>query len=345
MSDLLAWANGCAGVIDSCTPLRLHAELAALEADYRRGNTRRPRFLYGAPPLTDPRKQLERAADELDHCGTLGRLYASRARELSLEMSICHAAGTAALPGLGDERYARADDFADRADELCDRWLTLSTGPVATVCVRSDDESDPRSLVCRMRAEVGKRRLAARVTTTDRMSALAATGPGVIYVAIGRAMTVHDVERTVHHEVVGHAMPRERAASAPIGLFAHGTARGCDDQEGRALALEDSAGLLDRGRKLELARRHLATRMVRMGADFVDAVAGLRDAGTDLGDALRIAARAYRGGGLARERVYLPAYLHVRSVLAADPSIDDVLSAGQVAIDAADELRGWLAQG
>jgi hypothetical protein len=141
------------------------------------------------------------------------------------------------------------------------------------------------------------------------------------------------------------------AARAPIGLFAHGTANGADDQEGRALAIEQRAGLLGPARRVELARRHLACRTVAAGADFVESQRALMNAGAPLDDALRIAARAHRGGGrrgggccaggLARERVYLPAMLRVAALLERDRSADRVLSVGQVACDCVALLRPW----
>ena len=70
----------------------------------------------------------------------------------------------------------------------------------------------------------------------------------------------------------------------------------------------------------------------------------LLDRGAPLADALRIAARVHRGGGLAREAVYLPALLRVEAALADEAQLDEVLGAGRVSVDAASALRGWVAR-
>jgi hypothetical protein len=81
---------------------------------------------------------------------------------------------------------------------------------------------------------------------------------------------------------------------------------------------------------------------VEARADFVDTARLLLDRGADLDDALRIAARVHRGGGLGREAVYLPALLRVEAALAADAGLDRVLAAGRIAVDAAPVLREWV---
>ena len=104
--------------------------------------------------------------------------------------------------------------------------------------VRTCDETDPRSLLAAMSREAGRCKLPMRVVVEPSLASLAATGDGVIFVAAEQWIRVRDVERTVLHEIAGHALPRARAASAPLGIFAFGTARGIDDQEGRALLIE-----------------------------------------------------------------------------------------------------------
>jgi hypothetical protein len=145
----------------------------------------------------------------------------------------------------------------------------------------------------------------------------------------------------VLHEIEGHAAPAQRAKALPLSIFAVGTAWGSDDQEGRALALERRAGFLDAGRMRELALRHVAARAVEQGAELAEVARLLFDRGADVPVALRIAARVSRGGGLAREAVYLPALLRVEAAIKADPELDAVLSSGRVAVPAAEALRAW----
>lgn len=82
------------------------------------------------------------------------------------------------------------------------------------------------------------------------------------------------------------------------------------------------------------------------GGAFDDVATSLvREHGLEPRDAVVVAERAFRGGdgarpGLGRERVYLEAFVRVRAHLAARPADEEVLAAGQVAIDAVGALRG-----
>ncbi len=271
------------------------------------------------------RGSLLRLADLLDKGDGLGAIYADRARELALEAQMCGVVGTERVRKLSLERYATSAV----ADELARAW-SLAVPEESPVSHRSDDADDPGSLLRRMRQEVGRHRLAMRVLAVHDLASLAATGREVILVAKGVDMRTDDIERTVLHEIEGHALPRSRAR----GLFDVSSARGSDDQEGRAIALEEDAGMLGAGRKRELSRRHIAAMTVRAGADFVQTV---RTLDTDVASAIRIAARAHRGGGLAREVAYLTSYVSYR---ASDPETRTVLRFGRVSLVVAGRLRG-----
>jgi hypothetical protein len=185
-----------------------------------------------------------------------------------------------------------------------------------------------------MRRAVGERRLPFRVLVRPALLAAAATGDSVILVRGGASYCEREVRRIVEHEVVGHAMPRAQAQCEELGLFALGTAGGSDDEEGRALLAELRAGCLGEHRKAELGCRHLAALAVREGADWVQTVRLLRSCGAGLERALTVAARVHRGGGLAREVVYLNALSRVVRAFDADPSIETWLERGRIAVGA-----------
>jgi hypothetical protein len=337
---LLARISATVRVIGVCTPENLDAELAALREAFSAGRPRRPRFRYRAAH-GDPTSTLAAAAAAWRPHGDLGAVYADRAEELLLEAALCREVDRPGFGTLAARRYPASGPHYEAADALARSWLARAGDPRARTIV-SDDDQDPRSLINRLRAEIGARRLAVRVRVVPRLSSLAATGPGIVYVAAGTPMHERDVERTVHHEIVGHVLPRLRAARCSLGIFAFGTAGGTDDQEGRALWLEQGAGYLDDERCAELARRHLAGRCVREGRDFVETVQALQAKATPLTDALRIAARSHRGGGLARELVYLPTMLRVQAAFDRAPELERVLEAGQISIAAAPTLKEWV---
>lgn len=340
---ILLEASARVRVIAANTPANLREELCRLERAFA-GGAAAPRFVYEpVPGCAGLAGALEEIAADLEERGDLGAIYAARARELGEDAALCERAGTPALWAAARARYARRDRFDDEADAEARAWLDEPPPPPAgEERVQSDDELSPGSLVSRMREEIGKRRLPMRVVVRHNIASLAATGDGFVQVIAGRALSRRDVERTVLHEIEGHAAPRVLAASAPLGIFALGTARGADDQEGRALSLERAAGFLDHGRRREIALRHTAARSVEDRAEFADTVRLLRDRGAPLDDAVRIAARVHRGGGLGREAVYLPALLRVEAAIAADRGIDRVLRVGRVSVDAAPALAAFV---
>lgn len=333
-------------VVGASTPVNLAPELARLIAAWPRGGVEAPRFTYApAPDHAELRRAMETAASRLAQEGELGAVYAGRAREIAAEAAICEAAGGLDYWAAARRRYAGRDAFDGEADALAEAWLDEPEADGERdgeeERIRSDDAGLEGSLVSRMRRQVGALRLPLRVVVAD-IAPLAATGDGVIQIAAGRMLTREDVERTVLHEIEGHAAPSARAAALPLGIFAIGTAHGGDDQEGWALARERAAGHLAGARRRELGLRHVAARSVERGACFVETARLLEARGARSGiEALRIAARVHRGGGLAREVVYLPALLRVEAALREEPALGRVLASGRVAVGAATPLSSW----
>jgi hypothetical protein len=109
--------------------------------------------------------------------------------------------------------------------------------------------------------------------------------------------------------------------------------------------LEERASLLGAARRTELGRRHLAALSVRRGADYVETVELLRGLGSDLESALRLSARVHRGGGLARELVYLPNLVFAKRGLADDPSLEAWVEHGRLSLSAAAVLRAHAESG
>jgi hypothetical protein len=333
--------------ITSATPRNFGSELERVSDAWARGYAVAPDLVHAPPPdLSDVMGELEALAERVEQEGPLGALYADRARELVLEARIAGSVGTSACTELARRRYAAPDELERDATELARSWVGASNAS-EPADVRSDDPDDPRSLLCRVRAGVGELRLAVRVVVVKNLAPLAAVGQGVIQIAEGRRITARDAERTALHELEGHLLPQARAAREPLGLFGVGTRAGSDDQEGRALTLEERRGFLVGARRAELARRHLAARAVFDGAEIVETIRLLSELGAPAEQAVRLALRAHRGGadgrgGIGREIVYLPALLRVRRELARAPGSEDILARGRVSVDAIAALRPYV---
>lgn len=330
--DVLTRAVGLVSVIRSATPLNWSTEVARLVATWQRGAPEAPRFAY-APAASIDEGLLDALQGVVDageaSRNDLGAAYAARAVELLLEARIQAEVGSPRFRELCTERYAARADEASQAAALANTWFAVEPMDVSGR-VLSDDAGNPGSLLSLMRAEIGQQRLPFRVIVQEQ-AALASTGDGVVLVAPGRRVTEVAARRTVLHEVYGHVWPQVRAKAEVCALFRIGTARGSDDQEGVALCLEHDAGYLKGLRCRELAMRHLACEAMQAGAGFVEVVGVLQERAGELEQSIRVASRVFRGGGLGRERAYLPAYLRVQALQRTDPTQFAFLQRGRVA--------------
>ncbi len=330
----LSFAAARICVVRSATAVNAAEELARLEGAWTAGREVAPSFQWDARPApADLLRGLDALATRFDAEPPLGPLYAARARELLLDAAIIEAVGTPAIRALAARRFDVGSEA--RVEAWARAWVEMAPPPPEPACVVTDDERDPRSLVTRMRAEIGRRRLPMRVVVQPGLASLAATSDDAVVVVAARRVTVADVERTVLHEIEGHAEPLVCAVRRGFGLGAVGSARGIDDQEGRALLLERRAGHHGPARLRELGLRHVAARACLAGADFVEIARSLRGREASVASAVRIAARVLRGGGLAREVVYLSALSRVERALRAEPSLDGWLASGRVSVEAA----------
>lgn len=286
----------------AASPLNWTSELARLLDEHRRGGRPVPRFIYPeARPEPELPARLDELAEALSSLGPQAAQLGLFARELGLELRMILAVGSSDFAPLARQRFACAP--AD--DERALAWAALPAAPDDAPAVRSDDEHDPRSLLQQLRARVAALALPVRVVVRPELVALAATGDGVVLVSPGQLLSPHAAVRTALHEVAGHVVPwwERRRGERPAGRQAGER----DREEGLALQIEQEAGLLDEQRRKELAWRHVAARMAHEREPFARIVDRMEILDAASPTAVRLAARALRGGGLGRERVYLPA--------------------------------------
>ncbi len=359
----LLMAEGSIALLGRVTPSNFRSECEALLTEWRSGHVRSPRFLY--PTRTALPSGLKSALKALairpPSAETWLTLQQARAGELLLEAELAEAVGTPSFAGLAEQRYRSDDKPLEQAalgvaktwvelDELTDDRRDESTDDrrdeltndrrheALTRSHLSDDLRDPNSLGSLLQAEIGKRKLPFRLSFDPELASLAAVGAGVIGVRSGVNLSLHEAQRVVVHEISGHAEPRTRAQQNGNPLFLVGTAGGFEDEEGRALLLEERAGFLDAQRKRQIAARHLAVVALRSGADWVEVVRKLADLGLELRSAIEVGCRVFRGGGWGREQIYLPGYLRVKAGLAAEPDLENWMSQGRISLAAARQL-------
>jgi hypothetical protein len=232
---------------------------------------------------------------------------------------------------------------ADRAQArtLSEQLLTTPAGAAtqektANLHV-SDDRRDPESLWSLLSRRLSEQRFAVRIEVVVGLVSLAAVADGVVRVRAGAKLSAEVARRIALHEVEGHVRPRVQGQLLG-GVFVAGTARASEDEEGRAILLEERAGCLDLDRRRELSRRYLAAESVRDGAGFWDTVTLLGRQGASAPSAIELACRVHRGGGLGRELIYLTGYQRVALGLAKRPELELMQQSGRISLAAAERL-------
>jgi hypothetical protein len=318
-------------LVGRAAPPDVGLEIARLVREF----TRATRITLGdgrGPPavLDGARRSLARLSALCSELGPLGELHAARAHELELEARLAEALGTPGVRSLAAERFPGPP--AAQARE-CEGFVTESLAAPARAVPElhlSHDYADPKSLVARLAARARELGLPLRIDVRKDQVAVAATGQGLVCVRPGVLLSAPAAERVATHELLAHALPRQRARHAPRALLLVGTRGAGEDEEGRALLIEERSGLLDAERRRSLALRHVSALGVRAGAEPTETLRELLALGASLEQAAELTLRAHRGGGLGRELVYLPAYFAVRSSLAAEPGLERWLERGRL---------------
>lgn len=268
----------------------------------------------------------------------VARLLHERARELALECRLVGMRAPRVDGALAAKRFAVDGHLLREAHELAAAWLGVgSCGEPTSVAEAFDSEVLLAHELGRLAALAGL-----PLAIEERsLTTLAAVSERSLLVRTGALVTPAEALRVFVHEVTAHLLPRLRAASEGPP-YRVGTRDADADEEGRAILSEERAGVLDAARRRQLGLRHLAAEHVRRGLPFAEARAELEGRGASAREAAEVLCRALRGGGLAREIVYLPGYLRVKSALSVEPQLERELERGRVSIAAARELSAAL---
>lgn len=270
--------------------------------------------------------------------------YLARLDELELELAMIEALGQSKrVRPLAARRFGDGRTIVDLPDGPVP-LAKLARALLDTLPHREEPRDVPAyalnrpSLAGLMHAVASAAGLQLEVKVEPRLSAGAATGDRTVFIA-DRQFGRREALRFAVHEVLGHAVAAANARDQPVRLFEIGTAGSFAAQEGLALWLEEKAGVLDAYRMRIIAARVLITDRMHAGASFGESARWLyRDQGFSAADAISIAERAYRGGGIARDAGYLAGWLAVRNALDAGKTTIDALRAGRIGLHVAQDL-------
>ena len=144
-----------------------------------------------------------------------------------------------------------------------------------------------------------------------------------LYVSTATAMPAHRVVPLLHHEVGVHLLTFVNGSKQGLAIFKRGLAGYEGVQEGLGVFAEWVVGGLTRARLRLLAARVVAVDAMIDGADFIEVFRLLRrEHGFSGQTAFLIAARVFRGGGFAKDAIYLRGFKAVLDMLAAGQSLD-----------------------
>jgi hypothetical protein len=338
---LLRRAEQTIRLLDRLVPENLVEESERLRQALSQGRAAEPRFEYvAAPEVGALRPFLSSLASTVCGAGPLGQLYAERAGELELEAALVASAGRREFSSLARARHA-PESLASRVETeaLVAAWLGEPDDEPHAETIRADDERDPRSLLSILRAQVGALRVPVRVELRPGLSSIAAAGEGFVAIRPEARLSKLEAERIACHELGAHVLPRLCAQREAVGIFRVGARGSGNEEEGRALLLEERAGFLRSARRRELALRHRSALLTHDGAAWSDLVRWLEAQGLVRERAIELGLRVARGGGLGREVVYIPAYIRLSRELARDPTLERFFERGRVTVDAARALR------
>ncbi|MEM7137525.1 MAG: tyrosine/phenylalanine carboxypeptidase domain-containing protein [Myxococcota bacterium] len=309
-----------------------------------RGQHAKPQWRWKAVPIDSTAwRDLDRAR-LLAERSVAPSLYLGRLEELETELLLLESLGqpkrvrpmAARLFGTGSETV-----FDDSKVRVLDAAhdLLAGTAPDDEPRVVPADCAEGPSLAALMLSHAREVGIHIAVRVDARLIANAAVGERTVFIA-DRLFGEREAKRLAAHEVYGHLVSGFNGRTQRLGVLAIGTARSHGDQEGVAIFLEELGGFLDGSRRRTLAGRLLATHAMHAGVAFGDTTRVLHsDHGFSPAESVTLCERAFRGGGVARDAVYLTSWLRVRrAVLEGHVSLAE-LQLGKVSLGSVADLR------
>ncbi|KQV81865.1 flavohemoglobin expression-modulating QEGLA motif protein [Rhizobium sp. Root1220] len=300
---------------------------AAFEV-FRDGNCRtEPTLLYR--PLT---MQVETAKKKLfsisfDHMEDplLYDLYREKQRELDLQLSLIGARETARFIELGRALYGPVEPallkeantilraLVDEHAQGTGRQMPLADGlSVARSAATMIESYQQRHVDFEASVEL----------RDDLPSGLMVTGPRLL-VSTHTLMDQARVEPLLSHEIGVHLLTYFNGSSQGLRLFRSGLSGYEGMQEGLAVFAEYLAGGMTSERLKLIAARVVGCAHMLEGASFAETFSLLQnDHGFTTDVAFNITLRLYRGGGLAKDAIYLRGLLELLGHLSADGALD-----------------------
>lgn len=326
---------------------------AAFEEFRRRDFQGQPRFLYRPLGLRVEAVKQKLFSISLDHLEdpVLYHLYREKQHELDLQLSMLSARGTSKFVEFGRALYgpvepqllsAAKNILADSAHRQSRDGDQHDEGDIAD-CFHV--EARARSMIAGYQRELRDFEVSVEVRD-DIPSGLLVSGHRLL-ISSNTRMDVRRVEPLLSHEVGVHLLTYFNGSVQGLRLFRIGLAGYEGMQEGLAVFAEFLTGGMTLSRLRLIAGRVVGCAAMLDGADFDETFRLLTDE-HDFTEAaaFNLSLRLYRGGGLAKDAIYLRGLLqllaHLKNGGALEPFWMGKIAASHFEVMQELALRGLL---
>jgi uncharacterized protein (TIGR02421 family) len=309
------------------TPINAEAAFAT----FRSSNCQRePAFLYRPLAIQVEATKQTLFSISFDHMEdpVLYELYREKQRELDLQLSIIGARQTSRFKDLGRVLYGPVHaSLLTEAETILLALRNVHSGgdrDVTRELPQADGLSVARSAAAMI--EVYREQYdpfdASVELRDDLPSGLMVTGPRLL-VSTSTSMDQSRVAPLLAHEIGVHLLTYFNGSAQGLRLFRSGLAGYEGMQEGLAVFAEYLSGGMTPERLKLIAGRVVGCASMLDGASFAETFALLQDShGFATETAFNITLRLYRGGGLAKDAIYLRGLLELLEHLAGGGALD-----------------------
>lgn len=146
-----------------------------------------------------------------------------------------------------------------------------------------------------------------------------------------RAFTEKEIQRLIHHEIDVHVTRAVNGYSQNSLLFALGFPGYTSTEEGLALFMEEKTDTINPHIFRQYALRVIAVDMMLNGKTFREVYTCMYEYTHNKDISWKLALRVFRGGGYARDHIYLKGYYEVKEFLEAGGNIE-TLFVGKIGV-------------
>jgi uncharacterized protein (TIGR02421 family) len=298
---------------------------AAWEAFKESGFERAPQLLY-RPLVVETDQQKRRLYSiGLDHFEdpVLTTLYREKQQELDLQLSLLASREMPRFVEIGRALYGPVEpSLLVAANDILD-----GTKSERGRRKPDDENADFGFVEKRAKAMIdgyaaGSADFSASIELRDDLPAGLMVSGGRLLISRSTVMAKARVEALLSHEVGVHLLTYFNGSAQGLRLFRSGLAGYEGVQEGLAVLAEFLVGGMTLGRLRLIAARVVGCAAMLDGASFVDCYRTIRNFGLAEANAFNLVLRVYRGGGLAKDAVYLRGLLEVLAHLRHGGSLD-----------------------